>query len=751
MYRIYLTVTLATILSFSCTTSDEENSVGKLLISGNRRYFTDENGNPFFWLGDTGWLLFTKLSREDAEKYLENRSKNGFNVIQVMVLHTLSAVNIYGDSALVNKNISLPKVTPGNAFEDRQQYDYWDHIDFIVSMAAEKGLYMALVPVWGDNVKAGRVSNEQAEIYAAWLAERYRDKSNIIWLNGGDIKGNDSTRIWNTIGYTLRKTDADHLISFHPRGRTQSSMWFHNEQWLDFNMFQSGHRRYDQDDTELCYGEDNWKYVQSDFNKIPVKPVLDGEPSYERIPQGLHDTLQPYWTDNDVRRYAYWSVFAGACGHTYGHNAVMQMHKPGDTDNSYGVKDYWYDAIDHPGAKQIIHLKNLMLSRAYFERVPDQSLIAGQQGEKYDYLVASRGSDYAFVYNYNGRNFKVNMGKISGDQVKAYWFNPRNGNITIIGVFPNNGIIEFDPPGEKLDGNDWVLIIDQIKEVYMFTSFREPATEGLHFLYSYDGYEWTDLGGSFLKPELGKQKLMRDPSVLRGPDGTFHLVWTTSWRGDNGFGYSSSKDLIHWEEQKFIPVMQHESTTVNVWAPELYYDNENRRFVIIWASTIPYRFERGIEQEDNNHRMYYTTTEDFKTFTETGLFLDPGFSVIDAVIVKKDTGEYVLILKDNTRPNRNLKAAFGNQPLGPYTDISKPFSDSFTEGPTVIKVGEEWIIYYDAYREKKYGAVKTRDFKAFTDISSEITVPENHKHGTIFKTTEKILKRLIKEAERKKQ
>jgi hypothetical protein len=297
----------------------------------------------------------------------------------------------------------------------------------------------------------------------------------------------------------------------------------------------------------------------------------------------------------------------------------------------------------------------------------------------------------------------------------------------------------------------FITACKQEKEVYMFTSFREPATDGLHFLYSYDGYKWMEIKGSFLKPESGKQKLMRDPSIVCGPDGTFHLVWTTSWRGDNGFGYSSSNDLIHWEEQRFIPVMEHEPATVNVWAPELYYDNEDQRFIIIWASTIPFRFERGIEQEDNNQRMYYTTTKDFKKFTETGLFLDPGFSVIDAVIVKKDTGEYVLVLKDNTRPNRNLKAAFGNQPLGPYNDISEPFTGMFTEGPAIVRIGKEWLIYYDAYRAKKYGAVKTRNFKTFTDISGEIIVPEGHKHGTIFIAPEKILKALIREEQMKKQ
>ncbi|GEO04418.1 arabinosidase [Adhaeribacter aerolatus] len=284
------------------------------------------------------------------------------------------------------------------------------------------------------------------------------------------------------------------------------------------------------------------------------------------------------------------------------------------------------------------------------------------------------------------------------------------------------------------------------KEVYLFSSFHEPANEGLRLLYSYDGYKWTDLNKTFLKPEAGASKLMRDPSVVKGPDGTFHLVWTTGWRGDQGFGYASSKDLIHWSEQKFIPVMQHEPTTVNVWAPELFYDEDLKLFVIIWASTIPERFPRGIEEENNNHRMYYTTTPDFKTFSETRLFLDPGFSVIDAVIVKQDKGKYALVLKDNTRPNRNLKMAFGPSALGPYTGVTEPFTGNFIEGPTVVKIKDEWLIYFDVYQEKIYGAMRTKDFKTFTDITKEVDVPKGHKHGTIFKATKKQLQNLQKAA-----
>ncbi len=285
------------------------------------------------------------------------------------------------------------------------------------------------------------------------------------------------------------------------------------------------------------------------------------------------------------------------------------------------------------------------------------------------------------------------------------------------------------------------------KQVYLFTSFNEPATEGLRYLYSYDGYKWEDAGKIFLKPEMGVQKVMRDPSIAQGPDGVYHLVWTSSWRGDKGFGYASSKDLIHWSPQKMINVMQHEPETVNVWAPEVLYDQQTKQFIIIWASAIPNRFPKGTEEDNNNQRMYYTCTKDFVTFTETKLFMDPGFSVIDAVIVPRKADDYVLVLKDNTRANRNLKVAFSKAALGPYTGVSAPFSGGLTEGPSVVKIGNQWLIYYDAYGEKRYAAYRTADFHSFTDVSAEISIPNGHKHGTIFKSSAKVLKGLMAEAQ----
>lgn len=289
-----------------------------------------------------------------------------------------------------------------------------------------------------------------------------------------------------------------------------------------------------------------------------------------------------------------------------------------------------------------------------------------------------------------------------------------------------------------------ILLASCKSKAYLFTSFMEPANEGLRMLYSKDGYNWLRVDSVLLKPLAGKDKIMRDPSMIQSPDGTFHLVWTTEWKGGNGFGYAGSKDLINWSEQQYIPVMKHEPAVVNVWAPELFYDDEQEQYIIIWASCIPGRFEKGIEDENNNHRMYYVTTKDFKTFSETKLFLDPGFSVIDAVILKRAAKDYVLVLKDNTRPERNIKVAFADSPLGPWKNISKSFTSQFTEGPSVVKVKNEWLIYFDSYQKKIYEAVATRDFKTFENVDSKIKVPEAHKHGTIITVKVKFVKGLLK-------
>ncbi len=283
----------------------------------------------------------------------------------------------------------------------------------------------------------------------------------------------------------------------------------------------------------------------------------------------------------------------------------------------------------------------------------------------------------------------------------------------------------------------------EAKDIYVSTSFHEPATEGLRFIYSYDGVRWDSIQGVFLRPEVGKQKVMRDPSVVKGPDGTFHLVWTSSWRGDRGFGYASSKDLIHWTKQRFIPTGMEEST-VNTWAPELFYDDVKKQFLIIWASCVPGKFPDYKEDHQNNHRLYYMTTRDFKTFSKAQLFYDPDFSAIDATLVKRGKADYVMVVKDNSRPMRNIKVAFAKSPYGPWSKASAPFTESFTEGPSTAKVGDWWYIYYDSYRYKIYGAHRTKDFLTFQNQTGAVSFPVGHKHGTVFLADEQLVQGLIK-------
>jgi len=281
----------------------------------------------------------------------------------------------------------------------------------------------------------------------------------------------------------------------------------------------------------------------------------------------------------------------------------------------------------------------------------------------------------------------------------------------------------------------------ELNEVYLFATFKEPEQDGLRFAYSFDGYKWTNINWLFLKARVGGG-IMRDPSIVRGPDGKYHLVWTTAWRGDRGFGYAYSVDLVHWSEQRFIPVMEHEPSTCNTWAPEIFYDDVADRFIIVWASTIPGRFALGVESITNNHRLFYTTTKDFVNFGPTKLFFDPGYSVIDGFIVRADTN-YVLVFKDNTRPQRNIRVAFSDSPVGPWEDISPPLTAHLTEGPCVVRIKDQWIIYYDAYGERRYGALATRDFKKFDDVTHMMHFPSGLKHGTIIKVPKKQLDYLL--------
>jgi hypothetical protein len=286
-------------------------------------------------------------------------------------------------------------------------------------------------------------------------------------------------------------------------------------------------------------------------------------------------------------------------------------------------------------------------------------------------------------------------------------------------------------------------------KVYLFSYFKDNGQDGLHLAYSMDGYKWLALksDSSVLKPAVAKDKLMRDPCIVRGADNQFHMVWTVSWN-DGGIGYASSKDLIHWSEQQFIPVMKDEPTARNCWAPEIFYDAGSKEYMIYWATTIPGRFMKGDTAGDDkyNHRLYYVTTKDFKTFSKTKLLYDHGFNVIDATI-QKEGKRYIMFLKDETKkpPQKNIRVAFSDKLTGGYSTPSSPITGNYwAEGPTTIKIGGRWIVYFDKYTQHMYGAVSSPDLKNWADISDKISFPSGTRHGTVFTITKKELAVLLK-------
>ena len=417
---------------------------GPLQISANHRFLQHSDGTPFFWLGETGWLMPQRLNRDEVQLYLQTCAEAGYNTVQVQVLNGVPSYNVYGQSS------------DGDA--------YWQHLDHIVATAEQQGIYIGMVCIWGGLVKAGKLDEAGARRYGEFLARRYKDRPNIVWIIGGDIQGDVHPEVWQTLATTIKGIDRQHLMTFHPRGRYTSAHWWAGAEWIDFHTFQSGHRRYGQrtakdktypipDNSE----EDNWQYVDATWAYRPLKPVLDDEPIYEDIPQGLHDPNEPRWQACDVRRYAYWSVFAGSCGHTYGNNSIMQFYRPG-LPPAYGAYKPWYDALRDPGFHQMRHLKELMLALPYFDRVPDQSIIIGN-GTRYDRLIATRGNDYLLVYNYTAREMRLDLTKISGDQKRVWWMDAATGEKKYLGEYPSR-VLTFRPH----DTHDGVLIaIDATK------------------------------------------------------------------------------------------------------------------------------------------------------------------------------------------------------------------------------------------------------------------------------------------------
>lgn len=281
--------------------------------------------------------------------------------------------------------------------------------------------------------------------------------------------------------------------------------------------------------------------------------------------------------------------------------------------------------------------------------------------------------------------------------------------------------------------------------VFLFTFFREPnGNDGLHLAWSRDGYRWEELGPpqhTWIQPTLG-HKCLRDPCLRQGPDGVFHLVWTTGW-DDKGFGYASSQDLIHWSQQAWVPVNEKITGAKNTWAPELFYDAKNRQWLIFWATTIEGRFPETAKGGDHNHRQYYVTTKDFRSFSETKLLFDPGHNCIDATMIEAD-GKYHLIFKDERPGKKQLQISVAATAEGPWGPALPPLPKpgKMVEGPSAVRIGDEYFVYFDVYTNHRYGAVKSRDLEHWEDITPKVSFPPGFRHGTVLEVPETVFQRL---------
>ncbi|HVV70909.1 MAG TPA: glycoside hydrolase family 140 protein [Verrucomicrobiae bacterium] len=443
-------------------TSGLGESLPRLKVSENHRFLVTQSGQPFFWLGDTAWELFHRLNREDAEYYLRDRARKGFTVIQAVVLPELDGLadpNAYGQLPLLSNDPLRPNE------------EYFKHVDWIVSHANALGLYIGMLPTWGDkwNKRWGAgpevFTPQNAAAYGEWLARRYRN-AGLVWILGGDraVENDQQREILRALAEGLRKGDGgSHLITFHPTGGAGSAQWFHTESWLDFNMRQNGHGaeftgHYDQ--------------TQVDYERTPAKPVLDGEPIYEDHPISFDAKKFGHSVAADVRRALYWDLFEGACGHTYGHHSVWQMWATNRAPINNPLMP-WREALDRPGAWQMHHAKDLLLSRPFLTRIPDDNVIVTDRvstsvpGAGRYRFVATRDTEgtYAMVYVPVNRRFKVRLDVIRGPRVRAWWFNPRSGSATRFGEFDRAEVRAFEPPNPD-EGLDWVLVLDDAAKKY---------------------------------------------------------------------------------------------------------------------------------------------------------------------------------------------------------------------------------------------------------------------------------------------
>ncbi|MFC2123628.1 glycoside hydrolase family 140 protein [Bacteroidota bacterium] len=446
--------------------SNNYDQLKRLKVSENQRFLVQEDGTPFFWLGDTAWELFHRCDREEADMYLEKRAGQGFNVVQAVVLAEIDGLNTpnpYGDKPLVNNDPIQPNSK------------YFEHVDYIINKAADFGIYIAVLPTWGDKVfkdrwgKGPEIFNPQnARIFGKWIGKKYKDENNVIWVLGGDRlprDGSDDIEIWRQMAEGIGEGVGGHdkaLMTFHPQPAEPggSSNWFHNDEWLDFNMHQTGH----------CPDKPTYKYISHDYNLKPIKPTLDAEPLYEDHPNCFNAKELGHSVPEDFRRIMYWDVFAGGFGQTYGCHDVWQMFKNDKQPVNMPLRP-WPIALDLPGANMMRHLKNLILSRPFLSRVPDQSMIIDNQPDNNTYVIATRdnGGSYAMIYYPTGKKVDLNLSALNARKISAWWYDPRTGNAYHEETILKPDIYTIIPPTSGR-GHDWVLVIDDYDK-----KFKKPG------------------------------------------------------------------------------------------------------------------------------------------------------------------------------------------------------------------------------------------------------------------------------------
>lgn len=462
------TLALVALLIAGCSSSNEVTTRRgsasltdyTLRISEDGRRIVRGDGTPFIWLGDTAWELFHRLTREEAGFYIADRSRKGFNVIQAVVLAELEGLtvpNAYGEVPLIDNDPTKPNEA------------YFEHVDYIVRAAEQLGMFIGMLPTWGDkfNKKWGVgpevFTPENARVYGRFLGERYRNHA-VIWILGGDrIPENEQhLAIIRAMAEGIEEGNGGtQLMTYHPMGGQKSWTWFHEDAWLDFNMFQSGHSEAD---------IPNYEMTAEGYALTPVKPVIDGEPRYEDHPINWKPE-NGWFTDWDVRQAAYWSMLAGAAGHTYGNHNIWQMWESGRQPIS-SARTPWRRAVGHIGSAQVGYMKQLFESRPFLELVPDQSVLQGDTGQDGSAIRAARSREgrYLIVYTPTGKNLTVDLEKLQGEKARAWWFSPRSGEAMSAGSFASTGVRMFDPPGLEGRGNDWVLVVDDAAQ-----GFAEPG------------------------------------------------------------------------------------------------------------------------------------------------------------------------------------------------------------------------------------------------------------------------------------